>query len=394
MSAIDAAPRVAPLTQLLEEETLFQKTVHDFAEEKLRPRVLEMDRTGDMPQTVIDELFSLGAMGVEIPARYQGAGGSFFMAVTAIEELARVDPAVSVFVDVQTVLVTSALLRWGRDDQKERYLPALARDTVGAYALSETEAGSDAFALATTARPDTDGFVLNGRKAWTTNGAEAGLFVVFAKVPTKRHALVTAFLVDRDTPGVQVGPKIDKLGIRASSTCELVLDEVRVPRRNVLGEVGGGYEVAIDTLNKGRVGIGAQMVGLAQGAFESALGYAQQRKQFGQPIVSFQGVHFQLADMAAKIETARLGVYNAARLVDAKTFYLHLTRPAAIAKYMASQVAEEVASRALEIFGGTGFAKGSPVEKFYRDVKIGQIYEGTSNIQLRTIAGTFVEGLR
>ena len=349
---------MAPLTQLLEEEVLFQRTVRAFAEEKLRPRVLEMDRTGDMPQAVVDELFALGAMGVEIPARYEGAGGSFFMAITAIEELARVDPAVSVFVDVQNVLVASALLRWGRDEQKERYLPALARNTVGAYALSETEAGSDAFALATTARPEADGFVLTGRKAWTTNGAEAGLFVVFAKVPMKRHSLVTAFVVDRDTPGVQVGPKIDKLGIRASSTCELVLDEVRVPRQNVLGEVGGGYEVAIDTLNKGRVGIGAQMVGLAEGAFQSALAYAQQRKQFGQPIVSFQGVHFPLADMAAKIETARLAVYNAARLVDAKTYYLHLTRPAAIAKYVASQVAEEVASRSLETSAAPGSRRG------------------------------------
>jgi alkylation response protein AidB-like acyl-CoA dehydrogenase len=389
-----AAPRPAPLTRLPEEERLFQQAVREFAEREVRPRVAAMDRSGELPPAVVDGLFALGAMGIQVPARWGGAGASFFSAITAIEELARVDPSVSVFVDVQNALVAAALLRWGDEAQKERWLPALCRDTVGAYALSETEAGSDAFALATSARPDGDGFVVTGRKAWTTNAAEAGLFLVFAKVPTRRQPLVTAFLVERDAPGVEVGPRIEKLGIRASSTCELVLEEVRVPRRNVLGEVGGGYEVALDTLNKGRVGIGAQMVGLAQGAFEAALAYAQQRKQFGQPIASFQGVHFPLADMAARIETARLAVYNAARLVDATRFYLHLTRPAAIAKYVAAEVAQDVASRALEVFGGFGFASECPAEKFYRDVKIGQIYEGTANIQLRTIAGTLVDGLR
>ncbi len=377
-----------PLTQLQEEEVLFKQMVRDFAEERVKPLVSEMDREARIPRPLIEQLFELGVMGIEIPTSYGGSGGTFFMAILAIEELARVDASVSVCVDVQNTLVNNALLRWANPIQKEHYLPLLAKETVGAYSLSEPGAGSDAFSLVTRARREGDSYVLNGRKFWTTNGAEAGLYILFANAqPEKKHRGIAAFLVERTFSGFAVGKKEDKLGIRASSTCELILEDVRVPRENVLGEVGEGYKIAIETLNEGRIGIGAQMVGLAQGALEAALSYARERKQFGQPIAQFQGVHFPLAEMATEIEAARLLVYNAARLKEAGLPFL---QQAAMAKYFSSQVAERVASQALEIFGGYGYIKDFPMEKFYRDAKIGKIYEGTSNIQLRTIARTLL----
>jgi len=378
-----------PLTSLQEDEILLKQTVRDFAEAKIRPLVMEMDREARLPRPLIDQLFGLGVMGIEIPSGFGGGGGSFFMAIAAIEELARVDPAVAVCVDVQNTLVNNALLRWAGAEQKERYLPRLARDTVGAYSLSESAAGSDAFALATRARAQGDDYILDGRKLWTSNGAEAGIYLLFANAaPERKHKGITAFIVERGFDGFAVGKKEDKLGIRASSTCELILEEVRVPRANVVGEVGDGYRIAIETLNEGRIGIGAQMVGLGQGAWEAALAYSQERRQFGQPIAAFQAVQFQLAEMATEVEAARLLVYNAARLKDAGRPFL---REAAMAKYFTSQVAERVASTALDIFGGYGFIKDFPAEKFYRDAKIGKIYEGTSNIQLRTIARTLLE---
>lgn len=376
--------RMLPLTHLQEDERLFKEVVREFAEERVKPLVMEMDREARLPLTLIDQLFALGVMGIEIPTSYGGGGGTFFMAILAIEELARVDPAVAVCVDVQNTLVNNALLRWANPTQKKRYLPSLAKDTVGAYALSEPGSGSDAFSLVTRARPEGDAYVLTGRKLWTTNGGEAGLYLLFANAnPEQKHKGITAFLIERTFPGFTVGKKEDKLGIRASSTCELILEEVRVLRENAVGEVGEGYKVAIETLNEGRIGIGAQMVGLAQGAFEAALAYAQERRQFGQPIASFQGVHFPLAEMATEIEAARLLVYNAARLKEAGQSFL---QQAAMAKYFCSQVGERVASQALEIFGGYGFTKDFPAEKLYRDAKIGKIYEGTSNMQLHTIA--------
>ncbi len=380
-----------PLTYLQEDERLFKGMVREFAEEQIKPLVMEMDREARLPRTLIDQLFALGVMGIEIPTAYGGSEGTFFMAILAIEELARVDPAVAVCVDVQNTLVNNALLRWASPAQKEHYFPLLAKDTVGAYALSEPGSGSDAFALVTRARPEGDSYVLSGRKLWTTNGSEAGLYLLFANAnPEKQHKGITAFLVERVFPGFTVGKKEDKLGIRASSTCELILEDVRVPRENVVSEVGGGYKVAIETLNEGRIGIGAQMVGLSQGALDAALTYAQERQQFGQSIVSFQGVQFPLAEMATEIEAARLMVYNAARLKEAGESFL---QQAAMAKYFSSQVAERVASQALEIFGGYGFTKDFPAEKFYRDAKIGKIYEGTSNMQLRTIARGLLETL-
>jgi alkylation response protein AidB-like acyl-CoA dehydrogenase len=373
---------------LNEDERLFQGMVRGFAEEKVKPRVMDMDRAAQIPRDLIDQLFALGVMGIEIPTVYGGAGSTFFMAILAIEELARVDPAVAVCVDVQNTLVNNAFLRWSTPAQQERFLPRLARDTVGAYALSEAGSGSDAFAMTTCARLEGDTFVLNGRKLWTTNGAEAGLYLLFANAdPTKGYKGITGFVVEREMPGFTVGKKEDKLGIRASSTCELILDDVRVPRAHVVGEVGQGYKVAIETLNEGRIGIGAQMVGLAQGAFEAALAYARERRQFGRPIADFQAIQFQLAEMATDIEAARLMVYNTARLKEHGQSFL---RQAAMTKYFCSQVAERVASLALEIFGGVGYTKDFPAEKFYRDAKIGKIYEGTSNIQLQTIARTFL----
>lgn len=377
-----------PLMTLSEEENLFRKTVREFAEEQIRPRVMDMDREAKIPRELIDHLFGLGVMGIEIPADYGGAGSSFFMSILAIEELARVDPSVATCVDVQNTLVNNALVRWLNPDQKAKFFPRLATDTVGAYALSESSSGSDAFALQTRARLDGDTFVLNGRKMWTTNGGEAGLYLLFANAaPDKGYKGITAFVVERDMPGFSVGKKEDKLGIRASSTCELILEDVRVPRSQVVGEIEKGYKVAVETLNEGRIGIGAQMAGLAQGAFECALAYAKERSQFGRPIADFQAVQFELAELATEIEAARLMVYNTARLKESGQPFAHT---AAMTKYFCSHVGERVASRALEIFGGVGFTKEYPAEKYYRDAKIGKIYEGTSNMQLKTIAANLL----
>ena len=372
------------LTTLSEEEGLFQSMVREFAEERVKPQVMDMDRAAKIPRELIDQLFDLGVMGVEIPLEYGGAGSSFFMAILAIEEMARVDPAVSVCVDVQNTLVINAFRRWLTPDQQARFLPRLATNTVGSYSLSESGSGSDAFALKTQARPDGDTYVLNGQKMWVTNGDDAGLYMLFANAdPDKGYKGITGFVIDREMPGFSVGRKEDKLGIRASSTCELILEDVRVPRENVIGQVGQGYKVAIETLNEGRIGIAAQMVGLAQGAFNAAKDYALERQQFDQAIAQFQAVQFQLAEMATEIEAGRLMVYNAARLKDGGQPF---RQQAAMAKYYCSQIAERVASQSLEIFGGNGFIKDFPAEKFYRDAKIGKIYEGTSNIQLQTIA--------
>ncbi len=373
-----------PLTLLAEDEILFRDSVRAFADAEIRPLVREMDEHAKIPRALIDRLFDLGVMGIEVPESYGGAGGRFFHAVLAVEELSRVDPSVGVLVDVQNTLVINALLRWGSDDVKRRYLPKLASESVGAYALSEAGSGSDAFALTTRAREDGDAFVLSGRKLWITNGNEADLFIVFATVdPDAGYRGITAFLVERGFPGFSVGKKEDKLGIRASSTCELVLEECRVPRGNVLGEIGKGYKTAIETLNEGRIGIGAQMIGLAKGALQHAVAYTKERKQFGKAIAEFQSVQHQLARAAVDVEAATLTVYNAARLRDAGRPFL---TEAAICKIFSSEVAERVASLAVNLFGGNGFVKEYPVEKLYRDAKIGQIYEGTSNLQLQTIA--------
>ena len=377
-----------PLGTLSEDETLFRGTVREFAEAQVRPHVMDMDRAAKIPRALIDKLFGLGVMGIEIPAAYGGGDATFFMSILAIEEFARVDPAVATCVDVQNTLVNNALVRWLTPEQKTEFFPRLATDTVGAYALSEAGSGSDAFAMQTRARLDGDTYVLNGRKMWTTNGAEAGVYLLFANAdPDKGYKGVTAFMVERDAPGFSVGKKEDKLGIRASSTCELILEDVRVPRGRVVGEVGRGYKVAIETLNEGRIGIGAQMTGLAQGAFECALGYAKDRSQFGRAIADFQAVQFELAELATEIEAARLMVYNTARLKESGTPFAH---SAAMTKFFCSQVGERVASRALEVFGGVGFTKEYPAEKFYRDAKIGKIYEGTTNMQLKTIAANLL----
>jgi short-chain 2-methylacyl-CoA dehydrogenase len=379
----------APLTQLSEEEKLFRDTVRRFAVENIRAYSREMDEQAKFRHEIIEQFFALGLMGIEIPEEFGGQGGSFFQAVLAVEMLSSVDPSAGVIVDVQNTIVNNAILRWGTDDQKRRYLPGLATDTVGSYALSEPGSGSDAFAMATRAEDRGDHFILNGQKLWITNAAEAGLFVLFANAnPPAGYRGITAFLIEREFSGFRVGKKEDKLGIRASSTCELILDNCRVPRENVLGEVGKGYKVAIETLNEGRIAIGAQMLGLAEGALEHALAYAKQRKQFGRAIAEFQGVQFDLARMATDIEAARLLVYNAARLKDSGAQFV---AEAAMAKYFASLVAERTASRAVEIHGGVGFTKDYPVEKLYRDAKIGTIYEGTSNIQLMTIAKQLLE---
>jgi alkylation response protein AidB-like acyl-CoA dehydrogenase len=373
-----------PLTCLSEEERLFQAVVAKFARERLAPHVRAMDESGLFRKDLLHEFFELGLMGIEIPEEHGGQNGSFFQTVLAIEELAKVDPSASVIVDVQNTLCNSAILKWGSEDQKRRYLPRLSKDTTGSYALSEAGSGSDAFALATRATADGDDFRLTGRKLWITNAAEAGLFLVFANAnPAAGYKGITAFLVEREFAGLAVGKKEDKLGIRASSTCEVILDDCKVPKANILGALGQGYKVAIETLNEGRIGIGAQMTGLAQGALDHALAYARERRQFGKPIAEFQGVQFQLAEMATEIEAARLLVYNAARLRDAG---LPFVTEGAMCKFFASEMAERVASRAVEIFGGVGFTKDYPVEKLYRDAKIGRIYEGTSNMQRATIA--------
>jgi short-chain 2-methylacyl-CoA dehydrogenase len=373
-----------PLTQLGEEERMFQASIRRFARERLGPKVRAMDEAGVFDKALLTEMFELGLMAVEAPEEYGGQGGTFFQSIVAIEELARVDPSASVIVDVQNTLFNNALLRWGTAEQKQRWLPRAAKDTLASYALSEAGSGSDAFALATRAVEDAAGYRLTGRKLWITNAAEAGLFLLFATVnPEAGYKGITAFLVEPDCTGFRVGKKEDKLGIRASSTCELILDDCPVPRENVIGEVGKGYKIAIETLNEGRIGIGAQMLGLAEGALEVALEYSKQRKQFGKPIAEFQGVQFELAEMAVEVEAARLMVYNAARLRDAG---LPFVTESAMCKYFASQIAERVASRAVEVLGGVGFTKDYPAEKFYRDAKIGRIYEGTSNMQRLTIA--------
>src|SRR5688572_29844822 len=373
-----------PLTTLAEDERIFRDSVRDFAAARIRPLVREMDEHAKIPASLVEQLFELGVMGIEVPESHGGAGGRFFHSVLAVEELSRVDPSIGVLVDVQNTLVINALIRWGNEDIKKRFLPRLAADTVGAYALSEAGAGSDAFALATRAREDGDAFVLSGRKLWITNGNEAGVFIVFATLdPAAGYRGITAFVVERGFAGFTVGKKEDKLGIRASSTCELLLDECRVPRGNLLGEPGKGYKVAIETLNEGRIGIGAQMIGLAQGALDAAITYVKERKQFGKAIGEFQAVQHQIARAAVELEAARLAVYNAARLRDAGRPFL---TEAAVCKILSSEVAERVASLAVNLFGGNGFVKEYPVEKFYRDAKIGQIYEGTSNLQLQTIA--------
>jgi alkylation response protein AidB-like acyl-CoA dehydrogenase len=383
MSTVLTASRPA-LTSLSEDEQLFRDAVRDFAESELADRAPRMDAAGEMDADLIPMLFEMGLMGIEIPEEHGGAGASFFTSILIVEELSRVDPAVGVLVDVQNTLVINAFNRWGSDEQKARFLPRLAAEAVGAYALSEAGSGSDAFALACRAAPDGDDWVLEGQKLWITNGKEAELFIVFANVdPDAGYKGITAFIVERDTEGFTIGKKEDKLGIRASSTTELIFDGVRVPSENVLGEVGMGYKVAIETLNEGRIGIGAQMVGLAQGALDHTVRYVQEREQFGRAIGQFQGVQFQLAEMATQIEAARLLVYNAARLKDAGEGFL---MQAAQAKLFASEIAQEVASRCIDLYGGYGFTKEYPVEKYYRDAKIGTIYEGTSNMQKQTIA--------
>ena len=379
-----------PLTRLSEDEALLRDAVRAFAAAEVAPLVREMDEQQHIPRALIDKLVDLGVMAVEIPEQYGGAGGHFFLSVIAVEELARVDPSVALVVDVQNTLVINALLRWGGDDFKGRFLPRLAGGAVGAYALSEAGSGSDAFGLATRADADGDHFVLNGRKLWISNAEEAELFIVFANAaPDEGYRGITAFMVERGTPGFRVGKKEDKMGIRASSTCELLLDDCRVPRENILGALGQGYKVAIETLNEGRIGIGAQMIGLAQGALDHAVAYVQERKQFGKPIASFQGVQFQIAQAATELEAARLLVYNAARLRDAGGTYL---TSGAMAKLYTSQVAERVTSLAVQLFGGVGYTKDYPVEKLYRDAIIGQVYEGTSNMQLQTIAKQVLAG--
>jgi alkylation response protein AidB-like acyl-CoA dehydrogenase len=373
-----------PLTTLSEDETLFRDNIRQFADEKIRPLVKEMDEKGVFEKDLIREFFQLGLMGIEIPEQYGGGGAKFFEAILAVEELSRVDASAGVVVDVQNTLVNNALLRWGSEEQKKRYLPRMAADTVGAYALSEANSGSDAFGLQTRAVLKGSEYVLNGRKLWITNAKEAGLFVLFATLdPAAGYKGITAFLVENSFLGFSVGKKEDKLGIRASSTCELILEDCRIPKENVLGEPGKGYKIAIETLNEGRIGIGAQMIGLARGAWEYACKYVQERKQFGKAIAEFQGIQFQIAQMATEIEAARLMVYNCARMKDAG---VNFVKQAAMTKLFASQVAERVTSLAIEIYGGYGFTKDYPVEKYWRDAKIGKIYEGTSNMQLATIA--------
>ena len=389
-ATLQRADAPAPLVALTEDEQLFRDNIRQFADEKVRPLVREMDEKGVFDHGLIDQFFQLGLMGIEIPEQYGGGAGTFFEAILAVEELSRVDASAGVVVDVQNTLVNNALLRWTTEEQKKRYLPKQAADTVGAYALSEAGSGSDAFELTTRAELKGSDYVLNGRKLWITNGKEAGIFILFATVdPSAGYKGITAFIVEKGFSGFTVGKKEDKLGIRASSTCELILEDCRVPKANVLGEVGKGYKIAIETLNEGRIGIGAQMLGVARGAWEYALKYAQERKQFGKPISDFQGIQFQLAQMGTEIEAARMMVYNAARMKDAG---MNFVKEAAMTKLFASQVAERVCSLAVEIYGGYGFTKDYPVEKYFRDCKIGKIYEGTSNMQLSTIAKIVLGG--
>ena len=373
-----------PLPHLTDEEELLRLNIRKFAQSDLAPLVKSMDEKAEIPSSLIRQLFQLGIMGIEIPERLGGAEGHFFLSILSVEELSKVDPSIGVLVDVQNTLVINAFLRWGTTELQQRFLPQLAAQSIGAYALSESDSGSDAFSLSTRAVPDGNHFVLNGKKMWITNAKEADLFIIFANAnPDAGHRGITAFILERNTPGFSIGKKEDKLGIRASSTCELTLDDCRVPASNILGNLGEGYKVAIQTLNEGRIGIAAQMVGVAQGALDHALSYVQQRTQFGRPVASFQGVQFQLAQATTDLEAARLLTYNAARLRDAGAPFL---TEGAMAKLFSSQVAERVTSLAVQLFGGLGYTKDYPVEKLFRDAKIGQIYEGTSNMQLQTIA--------
>ncbi len=384
MAETAVAHRSLPLTDLSEDEQMFRDQVRQFAEDRVRPLVSKMDKEAQIPRSLIDECFQLGIMGIEIPDKHQGAEATFFMSILAVEELARVDASLAVLVDVQNTLVNNAILRWGTDDQKARYFPKLATKWVGAYALSEAGSGSDAFALACRATDHADHFELTGRKLWITNAMEADLFIVIANAdPSKGYKGITAFLVEKGVPGFTLGKKEDKLGIRASSTCELIFEGCKIPRANVLGEVGKGYKIAIETLNEGRIGIGAQMVGVAQGAFEHGLKYSQERQQFGKPIADFQAIQFLLSELATEIEASRLLTYNAARLRDVGSPFI---KEAAMAKLYASRAAEKVTSKVIEIYGGYGFTREYPVEKFFRDMKVGQIYEGTTNMQLMVIA--------
>lgn len=375
---------VQPLTQLTEDEQMLRDAAAEFADTVIKPKVQEMEEAARLDPELIKLFFDMGFMGVEIPEKYDGGGGTFFMSIVAAEQISRVDASVGVFMDVQNTLVNNAFLRWGSDEVNGRFLPQLATEKVGAYCLSEAGSGSDAFALKSSAKEDGDAYILNGTKLWITNANEADIFLVFANVdPDLGYRGITCFIVERGMDGFSISKKEDKLGIRASSTCELLFEDVRVPKENILGEVGKGYKVAIETLNEGRIGIGAQMIGIAQGAFDAAIRYTKERKQFGQSISEFQGVQFQLAKMATELEMARLLVYNAARLKGAGQSFL---KEAAMAKYYSSEVAEKVSSMAVDLFGGYGYVKEYPVEKYYRDSKIGKIYEGTSNMQLQTIA--------
>ncbi len=375
---------IGPLTQLTEDEQMLKEATSDFAKSSIAPLVHEMDENAKLDKGLISEMFEMGLMGIEVPEEYSGAGGTFMMSIVAIEEISKVDASVGVFMDVQNTLVNNAFIRYGSDEIKQRYLPQLATGKVGAYCLSEAGSGSDAFALKTSAKEMDDHFLLNGSKLWITNANEADIFIVLANAnPELGYKGITAFVVERGMEGFSVSKKENKLGIRASSTCEILFEDVKIPKENILGEYGRGYKVAIETLNEGRIGIGAQMVGIAQGAFNAACAYVQERKQFGRAIADFQGVQFQLARMATDIETARLLVYNAGRMKEAGQEFL---KEAAMAKYYSSEVAERVTSMAVDLFGGYGYVKEYPVEKFYRDAKIGKIYEGTTNMQLSTIA--------
>jgi alkylation response protein AidB-like acyl-CoA dehydrogenase len=380
----DVAAPASALTVLSEEESMFRDAVREFAETEIRPHVHAMDEAGQFRLELISKFFELGLMGIEIPEEYGGSAGTIFMAVVAIQELARVDASAAIYVDVQNTLVNNALLRWGNTEQQARYFPRLTTELLGAFALSEPGSGSDAFALATRAQRRGDDWILTGRKFWITNGAEAGLFIVFANAdPSKGYKGITGYLVERGFAGFSIGKKENKLGIRASSTTELILEECVVPPENVLGPIGQGYKISIETLNEGRIGIGAQMIGVASGALQAATAYVKERRQFGKAVAEFQAVQFQLAQMATDLEAARLMVYNAARLKDAR---LPFAQQAAMAKLFSSQVADRITSACLELFGGYGYSKEYPVEKYYRDAKIGTIYEGTSNMQLQTIA--------
>jgi len=375
---------IPPITSLTEDEQMLKDAAAEFADTMIKPKVEEMDAEAKLDPDLIKQFFEMGLMGIEVPEKYNGGGGTFFMSILAIEQISRVDASAGVFMDVQNTLVNNAFLRWGSEEIKQRFLPVLANEKVGAYCLSEASSGSDAFALKTTASEDGDAFILNGAKLWITNANEADIFLVFANInPEAGYKGITAFIVERGMEGFSISKKENKMGIRASSTCEILFEDVRVPKKNILGEIGKGYKVAIETLNEGRIGIGAQMIGIAQGAFDAALAYTQERKQFGKAISEFQGVQFQLAKSATQIETARLLVYNAARLKENGQNFL---KEAAMAKYHSSDVAESVSSLAIDLFGGYGYVKEYPVEKYYRDSKIGKIYEGTSNMQLQTIA--------